>query len=69
MPRLNLCLDLFQGPQDFSAKSIEYVHPNQRYSNRYSNLLIIPHGLSIEVCYSALAPYQGNVFRHWLRIR
>ncbi len=45
------------------------VHPYQRYSNRYSKFLIIPHGLSLEVCYSALAPYQGNVFRHWLSIR
>jgi hypothetical protein len=38
-----------------------------RYSNRYSKFMIIPHGLSIEECYSALAPYQGSVFLHWTR--
>jgi len=40
-----------------------------RYSNRYSKFMIIPHGLSIEECYSALAPYQGNVFLHWTRYK
>ncbi len=46
-----------------------WIHPYQRYSNRYSKFLIIPHGLSKEECYSALAPYQGNVFLRWLSIR
>ena len=46
-----------------------WIHPHQWFSNRYSKFLIIPHGLSIEECYSALAPYQGNVFLHWLGIR
>ena len=46
-----------------------WTHPYQRYSNRYSKFFIIPHKLSVEECYSALAPYQGNVFLHWLGIR
>jgi hypothetical protein len=46
-----------------------WIHPYQRYSNRYSKFLIIPHGLSMEECYSTLAPYQGNVFLRWLSIR
>ena len=39
-----------------------WIHPYRRYTNKYSKFLIIEHGLSIEECCSALAPYQGNVF-------
>ncbi len=53
----------------YISSQMYWIHPYQRYSNRYSKFLIIPHGLSIEECYSALAPYQGNVFLHWLVIR
>ncbi len=46
-----------------------WIHPHQWFSNRYSKFLIIPHGLSREECNFELAPYQGNVFLHWLGIR
>ncbi len=59
---------LISRPSTFQCQ-IYWTHPYQRYSNRYSKFLIIPHGLSVEECYSALAPYQGNVFLHWLSIR
>ena len=65
---LMLVFRFISRPSTFWCKQY-WIHPYQRYSNRYSKFLIIPHGLSIEKCYSALAPYQRNVFLYWLGIR
>jgi hypothetical protein len=58
---------LHKEPLHFGVKSILYILIKGSQVDIQS--LIVPRWLSIEVCYSALAPYQGNVFLHWLRIR
>ncbi len=65
---LILVFRLTSRPSTFWCQK-NWIHLYQRYSNRYSKFFIIPHGLSIEESCSALAPYQGNVFLRWLRIR